>query len=41
MRVRFVFLPDCLLVLFLIKYRDEGVFLKKKKEKKEKKREPK
>ena len=34
MRVRFVFLLDCLLVLSLIKYKDVGAFLNKKKRKK-------
>jgi len=30
--IRVVFLPDCLLLLSLLKYRGVGAFLKKKKE---------
>ena len=33
-RVRVVFLPDCPLVLSLLKYRSVGIFLNQKKEKK-------
>ena len=40
MRVRFVFLLDCLLVLSLLKYKDVGAFLNQKKKKEKKKGNP-
>ena len=36
--VRVVFLPDCPLVLSLLKYRSVGIFLNQKKEKKKEKK---